>query len=303
VKLIRRDRLIDDRPGAAEAAIERFRREAQATALLRSPHTVEVYDYGVTADGSFYYVMELLEGLDLASFVEKYGPVPPARAIHILMQAAASLAEAHANDLIHRDVKPANIYLCQYGLVSDFVKVLDFGLVKTQHQGERGDELDSRADTLKGTPAFMSPEQITSWAPLGPASDVYSLGCVAYWLLTGRVPFDEKTVLATLARHVTSPPPSPSEAAPVPVPAALDAIVVDCLAKEPAARPQSMQSVYERLRLVALEHPWDQELAVAWWREHAPEIEVRHITDPVATTVHALPVRLARPADGCEPES
>jgi len=148
VKLIRRDAL-DDRSGAAEEAIERFRREAQATALLRSPHTVQLYDYGVTDDGSFYYVMELLDGLDLESLVKNYGPVPPARAIHFLMGAAASLAEAHANGLIHRDVKPANIYVCQYGLVSDFIKVLDFGLVKTQPGGAAGANFQTLEELLQ----------------------------------------------------------------------------------------------------------------------------------------------------------
>jgi serine/threonine protein kinase len=176
--------------------------------------------------------------------------------------------------------------------------VLDFGLVKTQHEGPRRGALDSRADTLKGTPAYMSPEQITNSRRPGPASDIYSLGCVAYWLLTGRVPFAEKTLLATLARHVTSPPPLPSAAAPVPVPASLDAIVVDCLAKEPADRPESMQILYERLRLLALEYPWDQERAVEWWTQHAPEVVSRRTFDPASTTVRELRARTAPRAGG-----
>jgi serine/threonine-protein kinase len=281
VKLIRRD-AFEQHPGAAEEAVERFRREAQATALLRSPHTVQLYDYGVTDDGSFYYVMELLDGLDLESLVKKYGPVPPARAIHFLMGSAASLAEAHANGLIHRDVKPANVYVCQYGLVSDFIKVLDFGLVKTQPGGASGAEFQTLEEAVKGTPAFMSPEQIMGNAPVGPASDVYALGCVAYWLLTGRLPFDDKSVLAVMAQHVTLPPPPPSDASPSPVPAALEAIVKDCMAKDPKARPESMQVLHERLRLVAVEHPWNQEQAVEWWRAHAPEVLVRRNSEPVS---------------------
>jgi serine/threonine-protein kinase len=292
VKLIRRDRL-EDSAGSAQAAVERFRREAQAIALLRSPNTVEIYDYGVSDDGSFYYVMELLDGLDLEVLVRNYGPVPPARAVHFLIQAAGSLAEAHANDLIHRDIKPANLYLCQYGLASDFIKVLDFGLVKAQHE-PIGGELESRADTLKGTPAFMSPEQIGN-QPLGPASDVYSLGCVGYWLLTGRMPFEEKTVLAVMAQHLSSPPPSPSQAAPVPIPAELDAIILQCLAKQPAGRPASMLVLQELLQHIAVEHRWTQEHASEWWREHGTEIVTRHASDRAGTTVRTSPSRSAVP--------
>jgi serine/threonine-protein kinase len=283
VKLIRRD-AFDERPGAAEEAVERFRREAQATALLRSPHTVQLYDYGVTDDGSFYYVMELLDGLDLESLVKGYGPVPPARAIHFLMGAAASLAEAHANGLIHRDVKPANIYVCQYGLVSDFIKVLDFGLVKSQPGAAAGANFQTLEDAVKGTPAFMPPEQILGTAPVGPAADIYSLGCVAYWLLTGRLPFEDKSVLAVMAQHVSLPPPSPSEAAPAVVPSALEALVKDCMAKEPKNRPASMQVLHERLSRLAQEEPWDQPRAIEWWRTHAPEVLPRLSAEPASTS-------------------
>jgi serine/threonine-protein kinase len=289
VKLIRRDAL-DERPDAAEEAVERFRREAQATALLRSPHTVQLYDYGVTDDGAFYYVMELLDGLDLESLVSRYGAVPPGRAIHFLMGAAASLAEAHANGLIHRDVKPANIYVCQYGLVSDFIKVLDFGLVKTE-RGVAGGDFQTLEEAVKGTPAFMSPEQIMGSAPVGPASDIYALGCVAYWLLAGRLPFEDKSVLAVMAQHVSMPPPSPSDTAAVAVPAALEALVKDCMAKDPKARPESMQVLHERLRGLALEHPWDQARAVEWWRAHEPEVLTRRSSEPASTIAPTLAAR------------
>jgi serine/threonine-protein kinase len=281
VKLIRRDALDQD-SGVAEEAIERFRREAHETSLLCSPHTVQLYDYGVTDDGAFYYVMELLKGLDLDSLVKEYGPVPPARAIHFLMGAAASLAEAHANGLVHRDVKPANIYVCQYGLDSDFVKVLDFGLAKARPGGPAGAQFQTLEEGIKGTPAFMSPEQIMGTAPVGPASDMYALGCVAYWLLTGRLPFDDKSALAVMAQHVSLPPPPPSQAAPGPLPQALEKLVSDCMAKDPKNRPESMQVLLERLTLLALEDPWDQKRAVEWWRVHAPEVFSRTAPEPTS---------------------
>jgi serine/threonine-protein kinase len=291
VKLIRRD-AFEQGSGAAEEAVERFRREAQVTALLRSPHTVQLYDYGVTDDGSFYYVMELLEGLDLDTLVKEYGPVPPERAIHFLMGAAASLAEAHANGLVHRDVKPANVYVCQYGLVSDFVKVLDFGLAKAQRGGPAGEQFQTLEEGIKGTPAFMSPEQIVGSAPVGPPTDIYALGCVAYWLLAGRLPFEDKSALAVMAQHVTLPPPPPSRSSPTPLPPALEKLVFDCMAKEPKARPESMQVLHERLRLLALEHPWDQERAGEWWRLHAPDVFSRKTPDPVSGKSGAQPAGL-----------
>jgi serine/threonine-protein kinase len=281
VKLIRRDAFEQD-SDAVEEAVERFRREAQVTSLLRSPHTVQLYDYGVTDDGSFYYVMELLDGLDLDSLVKDYGPVPPARVIHFLMGAAASLAEAHSNELIHRDVKPANIYVCQYGLDSDFVKVLDFGLAKAKPGGPAGAQFQTLEEGIKGTPAFMSPEQIMGTSAVGPSSDIYALGCVAYWLLTGRLPFDDKSALAVMAQHVSMPPPPPSEAAPVPIPPTLEALVSECMAKDPKARPPSMVALHERLRLLAIEHPWDQKRALEWWRVYAPEVLSRKTPDPVS---------------------
>jgi len=206
-----------------------------------------------------------------------------------LMGAAASLAEAHANGLIHRDVKPANVYVCQYGLVSDFIKVLDFGLVKSQPGGAAGANFQTLEEAVKGTPAFMSPEQIMGSAPVGPASDIYSLGCVAYWLLAGKLPFEDKSVLAVMAQHVSLPPPSPSDAAPAVVPIAFEALVKDCMAKDPKARPQSMQVLHERLRVLAQEHPWDQARAVEWWRVHEPEVLARRSSEPAAPGAPTLP--------------
>jgi serine/threonine-protein kinase len=284
VKLISRDWL-GAHPAEAREATARFEREAKATALLRSPHTVELYDYGLTDDGSFFYVMELLDGLDLEFLVKRHGPLPPDRVVHILLQAAASLAEAHENDLIHRDVKPANVYVCQYGLVSDFVKVLDFGLVKAQHASLGGQSDVSRDNLVQGTPAFMSPEQITKERPLGPTSDVYSLGCVAYYLLTGQLPFEGRTVLEMMAHHLTTPAKRASAGAPGAIPPALDELVLACLAKKPEERPRDMLVLSERLEWIADELPWSQARAFAWWREHVPEVAARRTsTTSIAPT-------------------
>ncbi|HSM17012.1 MAG TPA: serine/threonine-protein kinase [Gemmatimonadales bacterium] len=265
IKLIARDTLTSD-PGRAKAAIERFEREARATANLRSPHTVELYDYGVAQDGTLYYVMELLDGIDLQRLVERAGPLPPERAIHVLAQASASLAEAHHQGLVHRDIKPANIYLCRLGLECDFVKVLDFGLVKRLAPIERkaaGGEL-TQADMVPGTPSYVAPEMIRGDAVDGRA-DIYGLGCVAYWLLTGRLVFEEPTALATLAAHASKEPVPPSTRASTTIPPALDQLVLDCLVKDPEGRIQTADEMIERLRGIGLADPWTRERAQRWW--------------------------------------
>jgi hypothetical protein len=279
VKVIRKESL-EGLPLDGQSLLDRFQREAQATAMLRSPHTVELYDFGIAEDGSFFYVMELLDGLDLDELVVKYGPMPPERAVHVLGQVCASLAEAHENQLIHRDVKPANVYLCQYGLISDFAKVLDFGLVKAQHAVPEGvlDASVTAANTIRGTPAFIAPEQITSSRPLGPTADVYSLGCVAYWLLTGELLFPAETALTMMLQHLEAPPPRPSACARAPVPAALDDLVVACLAKNPDERPASMHVLAERLAAIAFERPWSQERARDWWAANVPEVAIRRVS-------------------------
>jgi len=288
VKLIRADRLC----GASEQSFEvreRFRREAGAMALLRSPHTVELYDYGVTADGSLFYVMELLEGMDLESLVQRHGPLPPERVVHILLEAASSLAEAHDHALIHRDVKPANIYLCHYGIDSDFVKVLDFGLVKMQEGAiESIAPLLSRDDTVQGTPAFMSPEQIVKNKPVAPTSDIYSLGCVAYWLLTGRLPFDAESTIELMSQHLTAQPKRPSEVAPWPVPPALERLVYDCLQKSPDARPQSMRILRTRLNGIPLARTWTPTRAREWWALHAPQTLSSDSRPKLSMSGHAI---------------
>ena len=268
IKLIRPEVLAFGDGDSAQTAIARFRREAEAAAALRSPHTVELYDFGVTEDQTLYFVMELLDGLDLETLVRRHGPVPPARAIHILSQACESLAEAHCRGLVHRDVKPANIHIGKLGLRHDFVKVLDFGLVKSV--GKKGqnveDSLATAAGIMPGTPAYMAPEMALG-EQLDGRVDIYSLGCVAYFLLTGKPVFEVEQGFQAIARHLHTMPAPPSERAGIALPEALDRAVLACLAKNPNDRPQTTSLLQKLLREVPLE-PWTQEEAVRWWKAH-----------------------------------
>ena len=269
IKLIRPEKLHWTDDTKAQMAIERFRREAQAAATLRSPHTIELYDFGATDDGTFYFVMELLDGVDLETFVERFGPMPPARAAHVLRQACDSLAEAHARGLVHRDVKPANIHLCRMGLRYDFVKVLDFGLVKEQHPGQLGGRgLETAADVIPGTPAFMPPEAALG-QPLDGQADVYGLGCVGYWLLTGHLVFEAATPYQVLAQHVEQRPEAPSRRSDGRIPPVLDALILACLEKSPEERPDAA-ILGGRLAAYATDDPWTESQARAWWQDHLP---------------------------------
>jgi serine/threonine-protein kinase len=267
IKLIRPSLMSGARPGASEAAIRRFEREAQAIAQLRSPHTVELFDFGVAAGGTFYYVMELLDGLDAETLVRRFGPVPPERTVHILRQACHSLSEAESCGLVHRDVKPANVFLCRYGEEFDFVKVLDFGIVRgSRDRDEPGPALTGE-NAVQGTPAFMAPEQAMGRAVDG-RTDIYSLGCVAFWLLTGEPVFTADNPMGLLVDHAKTPPEPPSARTSRPIPAALDALVLACLAKDPAGRPQSARELSRRLSEVAGADGWTQERAREWWGAH-----------------------------------
>ena len=267
IKLIRGEALggTGDEPATA---LRRFEQEAQTTAGLRSPHTITLYDFGRTQDGSFYYVMELLDGIDLQLLVEKFGPTPPERAVHVLRQACHSLAEAHARGLVHRDIKPANIYLCRHGLELDFVKVLDFGLVKHTAAGSACDPRLTQEGQISGTPTYMAPEVAAGEGLVDDRTDLYALGCVAYWLLTGRTVFAGETALKQILAHVAEPPAPASRH--VALPAALDALVLRCLAKKPGDRPQSAEALAAALAALPLEPPWTPERARAWWNANLP---------------------------------
>ncbi len=268
IKLIRADTLRERTGEAAQMAVARFRREAEAAASLRSPHTVELYDFGVTEDGTLYFVMELLDGMDLETLVRRTGPLPAARAIHVLRQVCESLEEAHARGLVHRDVKPANIHVGRLGLRHDFVKVLDFGLVKSVPGASGPQSLETAAGMAPGTPAYMAPEMALG-RPVDGRADLYALGCVAYYMLTGRLVFDGVTPIETMARHLHDEPVPPSRRAEQPVPAELDRLVLACLAKEPEARPPGAAALARALGAIEVE-PWGEEQAARWWRANLP---------------------------------
>jgi serine/threonine-protein kinase len=255
-----------------ERTLLRFEREAQATARLHSPHTIELYDFGVSNEGTFYYVMELLDGLDLETLVRRFGPVAPERAISLLRQVCHSLADAHAAGLIHRDIKPANIFTCRRGLDLDFVKVLDFGLVKGSPAGWEGEALLSDEKTVKGTPAFMAPESLRGGEVDGRA-DLYALGCVAFWLLTGRLVFEGENAMDVLAKHLSEEPDPPSIWSEIDVPPELDQVVLACLRKRPGERPQSARELSEMLARCPLPSSWTGERAVEWWSVNLPRRE------------------------------
>jgi hypothetical protein len=258
-------------PGVVhESIVRRFEREAQATAALHSPHTVELYDFGVTADGTFYYVMEILDGLDLEQLVRRFGPVPPARAVHLLLQLCDSLADAHAVGLVHRDVKPANVYACRKGLKHDFVKLLDFGLVKAAWREDADDTSLTQEGSVPGTPAYLAPEVALGNVEVDGRADLYAVGCVAYWLLTGLRVFEAGTPLQMAVQHAQAIPVPPSRRSGRPVPAPLEAVVMRCLEKDPAARPATADDLARCLSETGLEGGWSQEDARAWWRANLP---------------------------------
>ena len=262
IKLIRPDSASGS---DARESVKRFEREVQAAAGLQSPHTVDIYDFGTTEDGTFYYVMELLEGFDLETLVERFGALPPERVVHILVQACHSLAEAHQGGLIHRDVKPANIYVCRYGLEWDFVKVLDFGLVKNTSTEGHERQL-TLAGVIAGTPGYMAPEMGLGSPDLDWRADIYALGAVGYFLATGQTVFPkDRPPMQIIMDHVQKTPPPPSGHAPGPIPKELDDILLACLQKDPNNRPQTMQELAKTLSVVPLASPWSEERQRRWW--------------------------------------
>ena len=291
IKLIR-----PEMSGDPELLLRRFEREARATAALRSPHTVQLYDFGATEDGRLYYVMELLDGLDLDTLVRRYGPLPAERVVHILRQVCSSLQDAHVNGLVHRDIKPANVVVSRAGTTFDFAKVLDFGLVKLDSArkveddaasaGQRGgspqggwaagqsavssDRGSHAAGVTAGTPAFMAPEIVLGVADTDHRVDLYALGCVAYWMLAGKLVFEGRTVVEVMLHHAHTPPPKPSSRSELPIPAPLEDLVMECLAKDPGRRPTSAGAVRTRLDAVPLESAWSVERAERWWAMHRP---------------------------------
>jgi serine/threonine-protein kinase len=241
-----------------------------------------LYDYGVAEDGTFYYVMELLDGIDFQELVQAHGPLPSERVIHLLAQACDSLGEAHRAGLVHRDVKPSNILACRMGLRVDHVKVLDFGLVKNDpRHAEEQMEITS-AGTVSGTPLYMAPESISGIGSVSPAADVYALGCVAYWLLTGHTVFKAANPMMMMMQHVQASPVPPSLRAPHPVPRDLEDLVMRCLAKDPADRPPDAAELGQLLSKCRVAFPWSDARAHDWWRgNRAAEIPIENRTGSI----------------------
>ncbi|HET9934412.1 MAG TPA: serine/threonine-protein kinase [Polyangiaceae bacterium] len=256
--------------------LARFEREVQLTASLTHPNTVSVYDYGSTPEGVFYYAMEYLDGVDLEQLVMRFGPQSPARVAHILSQVAASLGEAHSIGLVHRDIKPGNIILCERGGVADTAKVVDFGLVKSVSSLGRegqGPTLSS-ANTIVGTPLYLAPEGLTSPDRIDARADLYALGAVGYYLLTGAPVFRGQSLLEVAAQHLHQAPVPPSERVEQPIPRALEALIMRCLAKNPLERPQSANELISELKSCGVSE-WTLSDAGGWWQENGATARAR----------------------------
>jgi serine/threonine-protein kinase len=262
VKLIHPERASDPH------LLQRFEREVQATAQLSHPNTVEIYDYGHADDGTFYYVMEYLPGLSLDELVTRYGPLPPARAVHYLRQVCGALREAHQAGLVHRDIKPSNIIACNPGGLCDVVKLVDFGLVRPPDAA--GEGRLTKEGLILGTPDFMSPEQARGDDTLDARSDLYSLGAVAYFLLTGRPPFTGQSVLQTLTAHLHEPV-APLSSQGVAVEADLEAVVLRCLGKAAAERYDDAEALDQALRDCGCAGQWTETEARCWWQGRQEE--------------------------------
>ena len=266
VKLLPADR-------AGEEAIARFEREVQLTSELTHPNTIAIYDYGRTADGVFYYAMEYLDGIDLQALVDRHGPQEPGLVAHVLAQICDALTEAHAVGLIHRDIKPANVILCERGGVPLVAKVLDFGLVKRVQSAP--DAALSRADAILGTPLYMAPEAVTDPERVDARSDLYAVGAVGYFLLTGQAVFEASSAPEVMAHHLFKKPVPPSQRLGAPVPADLEALVLACLEKEPERRPATAEALAAGLRDCEADPGWTTEKARALWKDYSSGADPR----------------------------
>ena len=257
-----------DADQTSEETIARFEREVQLTSQLNHPNTVAVYDFGRTPEGVFYYAMEYLDGIDLDVLVKRHGAQPEGRVIHLLRQVCGSLSEAHGVGLIHRDIKPANLILTRRGGIADFITVLDFGLVKAVDGNKQA--AMTRADTMMGTPAYMSPEAVSNPDSVDARSDVYAVGAVGYFLVTGRPMFEGSNRLEVVMKQTTEMPVPPSKRLSRPICADLEALLLRCLSKSGADRPQSMTELDGALGACASASTWHARDARAWWSAHRP---------------------------------
>jgi serine/threonine-protein kinase len=249
-----------------QAAIKRFEREVQVSATLSHPNTITIYDFGHTPDNKFYYVMEYLDGLDLQEAVERFGPLTAERAVFILAQVCSAMGEAHARSIVHRDIKPSNIYLTHRGGLYDFVKVLDFGLAK-QLEVQESVAL-TKTGVAVGTPRYISPEAIKGAENIDGRSDLYCLGAVAYWMITGRPVFDSSSSVELMIDHMRAIPSPPSQVTELSIPRDLEIIVMQCLSKDPNDRFQTAEEMELALRAIHFDEPWTQQKAREWWDLH-----------------------------------
>ena len=271
----------------AELSARRFRREANVIAGLQSPHTVYLYDFGSSQDGRFYYVMELLDGISLQTLVSKFGPLPAARVAHILRQMCMSLAEAHQNALVHRDLKPSNVMICKVALTYDVVKVLDFGLAKSLRQSEESTQLTMEG-MASGTPGYIAPEVAVGESHIDHRADLYAVGCVAYFLLTGTLVFSDSNPVTMALKHVQAQPDPPSTRTELPIPPALEEIVMRCLAKKAADRPSSAREIADAVTACGLTD-WTDTVAEGWWERHLPaSSSLRSYASPPISTPHVV---------------
>jgi eukaryotic-like serine/threonine-protein kinase len=266
-------------------SVARFEREVQLTARLTHPNTIRVFDYGRTPDGIFYYAMEYLDGANLADVVDEGGPMPAGRVIHILEQVVGALTEAHGIGLIHRDIKPANIFLTHQGGVPDVAKVLDFGLVKQVGEADSAEPTLSRADSLTGTPLYMAPEAVTAPERIDARADLYAVGAVGYFLVTGQDVFTGRTVIEVLGHHLHAIPVPPSERLGAAVPQDLEALILACLEKDPDRRPADARTLRDGLRACQDAHSWTEEDARRWSDAHAAGLRARQPRTAVGSAV------------------
>ncbi|MDB4955673.1 MAG: hypothetical protein JWO36_3242 [Myxococcales bacterium] len=313
VKLVRPEALLD--PLHAPKVRERFRREAQTLASMRSSHTIELYDYGVTDDGTFFFVMELLDGVDLDRLVREIGALPAARVIRFLVQACQSLGEAHEAGLLHRDIKPANLFVCRAADEVDVIKVLDFGIVHSKDDTS-SDPIDivtlptphidgptpsgklTQHGALVGTPGYIAPEGAIG-GEIDARADLYALGCVAWWLLTASEVFSRTDEPGTLRSHAFDPVPCLRDRVTGWLPPALEALIVSCLAKRPQDRPANARALAKALRAIEIpaEHAWTDDLAQAWWSRHRPTSDAATSAEPTQVERVLVPQRESAPAD------
>ena len=276
--------LLPDR--ADPETIHRFEREVRLTCQLTHPNTIQVYDYGHTPDGIFYYAMEYLRGLNLHDLVVRFGPPPEARVIHILFQICDSLAEAHALGLVHRDIKPGNVFLCDRGGIPDCVKVLDFGLVQEYGAENRQQMKLAGRGEIEGTPWFMPPEALRDSDSSDPRSDLYSVGALAYYLLTGVYAYEGETVREIHGKQLAGPPPPPSKLARRPISPELDTLLLRCLSADQAHRPQSAQELHTLLAATPHAHEWTIRNQTAWWEQFHHQPPIHHV--PVDETYKSM---------------